>query len=77
MAIVQGIRKPPWNKTCAQWADHFTVTMDSKTNKYTEIQGVFDHYGLPTSLKKATRDRRQGGKLLTTYHVEDSTPVGE
>jgi len=31
MAIVQAMGKPPWVKTCAQLADHFTATLDSKT----------------------------------------------
>ena len=30
MAIVQAMGKPPWVKTCAQWADHFIATLDSK-----------------------------------------------
>ena len=38
---------------------------------------VFDRYDLPTSLKEATRERRQGGKPATAYHVEDNTPIGK
>ena len=38
---------------------------------------MFDRYDLPTSLKEATRERRQGGKPATAYHVEDNTPVGK
>ena len=30
MAIVQAMGKPPWVKTCAQLADHFIATLDSK-----------------------------------------------
>ncbi|KAJ8394728.1 hypothetical protein AAFF_G00043280 [Aldrovandia affinis] len=77
MAVVQGMRKPPWIKTCAQWADHFTATLDSKIKEYSEIHLVFDRYDLPSSLKEATRERRQGGKPPTIYHVEDNTPVGK
>ncbi|KAJ8401582.1 hypothetical protein AAFF_G00378990 [Aldrovandia affinis] len=69
--------KPPWIKTCAQWADHFTATLDSKTKVYSEIHLVFDRYDLPSSLKEATWERCQGGKPPTTYHVEDNTPVGK
>jgi len=32
---------------------------------------------LPSSLKEATRERRQGGKPPTTYHVQASTPLGK
>jgi hypothetical protein len=77
MAVVQAMGKPPWVKTCAQWADHFTGILDSKAKDYDEVHLVFDRYDLPTSLKEATRERRQGGKPATAYHVEDSTPVGK
>jgi len=59
MAVVQGMGKPSWIKTCAQWADHFTAILDS------------------TSLKESTRERRQNGKPLITYHVADKKPVGK
>ena len=42
-----------------------------------EVLLVFDRYDLPTSLKEATRERRQGGKPTTAYHVADNTPVGK
>lgn len=75
IAVVHG--KPPWIRTCAQWADHFTATLDSKTKDYDEIHIVFDRYNLTSSLKESTRERRQGGKPPTTYHVKDNTPVGK
>ena len=34
MAIVQAMGKPPWIKTCAQWADHFIATLDSKSSSF-------------------------------------------
>lgn len=77
MAIVQAMGKPPWIKTCAQWAAHFISILDSKGKQYDEIHLVFDRYDLTSSLKEATRERRQGGKPNTAYHVEDSTPVGK
>lgn len=77
MAVVQEMGKPPWIKTCAQWADHFTAALDSKTKEYSKIHVVFDHYYVPHSLKEATRERRQVDKPPATYHVEDSTPVGK
>ena len=48
MAIVQAMGKPPWVKTCAQLADHFIATLDSKCREYDEIHRVFDRYDLPT-----------------------------
>lgn len=77
MSVVQAMGKPPWVKTCAQWADHFIAMLDSKCSEYDEVHLVFDRYDLPTSLKEATRERRQGGKPATAYHVEDNTPVGK
>ena len=61
MAVVQAMGKPPWVKTCTQWADPFTATLDSKCSDYDEVHLVFDLYNLPTSLKEATRERHQGG----------------
>ena len=77
MAIVQAMGKPPWVKTCAQWADHFIATLDSKCREYDEIHLVFDRYDLPTSLKDATRERRQGRKPATAYLVTDNTQIGK
>jgi len=77
MAVVQAMAKPPWVKTCAQWADHFIAMLDWKCSDYDEVHLVFDRYDLPTSLKEATRERRQGGKPATAYPVEDNTPVGK
>ena len=37
MAIVQAMGKPP----CAQLADHFIATLDSKCREYDEIHLVF------------------------------------
>jgi len=61
MAVDQTMGKPPWVKTCTQWADPFTATLDSKCSDYDEVHLVFDLYNLPTSLKEATRERHQGG----------------
>jgi len=51
--------------------------LDIKFSDYDEVHMVFDRYDLPTSLKKATRERREGGKPATTYYVEDNTSVGK
>ena len=77
MAVVQAMGKPPWVKTCAQWADHFIAMLDSNCSDYDEVHLMFDRYDLPTSLKEATRERRQGGKPATAYHVDNNTPVGK
>ena len=77
MALVQAMGKPSWIKTCSQWADHFIAALDRKTKEHSEIHVIFDRYDIASSLKEATRKRRQGGKPPTTYHVEDNTPIGK
>jgi len=77
MAVVQAMGKSPWVKTCSQWADCFTATLDSKFSDYDEVHLALDRYDLPTSLKEATRNRRQGGKPATAYHVTDNTPISK
>ncbi len=77
MAVVQSMGKPTWVKTCAQWADHFLATLDSKANDYDEVHLVFDRYDVPNSLKQATRERRLAGNLPITYHVSDNTPLAK
>ena len=78
MTIVHAMGKPPWVKTCAHLADHFIATLDSKCREYDELHLVFDRYDdLPTSLKKATRERRQGRKPATAYLVTDNTLIGK
>ncbi|KAL5007723.1 hypothetical protein ScPMuIL_016529 [Solemya velum] len=77
MAMVHAMGKPQTIKTCAQWADHFIATLENKSKEYDEIHLVFDRYDLPTSLKETTRERRQGTRPVTVYHVEDNTPVGK
>ena len=77
MALVQAMGKPSWIKTCSQWADHFIDTLDRKTKEHSETHVVFDCYDIASSLKEATRKRRQGGKTPTSYHVEDNTPIGK
>jgi len=74
MAVVQAMGKPSWIKTCAQWADHFTAIL-GKCSDYDKFHLVFDRYDLRTSLKKSTREIRQGGKPVITYHVANNTPV--
>ena len=75
MAVVHAMGKPTWIKTCANWADHFIATLESKVKEYEEIHLVFDRYDLPISLKVAMRQRRQGDRAATGYRVDDNTPV--
>ena len=58
-------------------ADHFIATLDSKCREYDELHLVFDCYDLPTLLKEATRERRQGRKPATAYLVTDNTQIGK
>ena len=75
MAAVHAMGKPTRIKTCAHWADHFTSEMDRQVKDYDEVHLVFDRYDLSTSLKEATRERRQGCMPVISYHVEDNTPI--
>src|SRR6218665_356527 len=50
---------------------------DSKGKECDTIHLVFDRYNLTSSLKEATWERRQDGKPITDYHMEESTDVGE
>jgi len=77
MAVVQAMGKPPWVKTCAQWAGYFTATLDSKCSDSDEVRLVLDRYDLPTSLKEATGHRRQGDKPATAYRVTDNIPISK
>src|SRR6218665_815519 len=50
---------------------------DSNGKEYDTIHLVFDRYNLTSSLKEATRERRQDGKPITDYYMEESTDVGK
>lgn len=51
--------------------------MDSKCREFDEHQIVFNRYDLPTSLKEATRERRQGGNPATGYLVTDNAQIDQ
>src|SRR6218665_450488 len=67
--------------TDSQQAESSTVAIisirDSKGKEYDTIHLVFDRYNLTSSLKEATRERRQDSKPITDYHVEERTSVGK
>src|SRR6218665_2805628 len=48
---------------------------DRKGKEYDTIHLVSDRYNLTSSLKEATRKRRQDDKPITDYHMEESTYV--
>jgi len=67
--------------TDSQQAESSTVHVagisirDSKGKEYDTIHLVFDRYNLTFSLKEASSERRQDGKPITDYHMEESTYV--
>ena len=67
--------------TDSQQAESSTVAgisiRDSKGKEYDTIHLVFDRYNMTSSLKEATRERRQDGKPITDYHMEESADVGK
>src|SRR6218665_1241787 len=67
--------------TDSQQAESSTVAgisiRDSKGKEYDTIHLVFDRYNMTSSLKEATRERRQNGKPITDYHMEESADVGK
>ena len=42
-----------------------------------DVHLVFNRYDVPTSLKGATRGRRQGGQSVIAYHITDVTNIAE
>src|SRR6218665_615912 len=54
--------------------DGFSIR-DNKGKEYDTIHLVFDRYNLTFSLKEASSERRQDGKPITDYHMDESTYV--
>lgn len=75
MAEVQSLDKPQHITNCKQLADHFHNRLFNKYKDYSEINLVFDRYDITTSLKAATRDRRQGQQDPVHYRISDSTVI--
>lgn len=61
MADLQSIKKPDEIKTCAHLADHFITHVLKKYSDTDEVRVIFDRYDVPSSLKMATRAKRQRG----------------
>ncbi|KAK3742603.1 hypothetical protein QZH41_006382 [Actinostola sp. cb2023] len=77
MAEVQSLDKPEWIKNCSQLAEYFTGRMLDKYNESDEICLIFDRYDVPSSLKMATRVRRQGGQQPIAYHITETTNIAK
>ena len=76
-AQVQSLDKPDYITYCIQLANHFTSRILARYGDADEIHLVFDQYDVPTSLKTATRDRRQGSQPSVVYYITDSTNVSK
>lgn len=77
MAEVQSLEKPEWIKTCLNLADHFTCRIFEKYRDSDEIRLIFDRYDLPSSLKEATRLKRQGKQDQVYYRITSSTYIAK
>ena len=73
MAEIQSLDKPEWIKTCKHLAEHFNNRLFSKYDEKQEIRLIFVRYDVPSSLKSATRTRRQGLEDPVYYCISDST----
>ena len=65
--------KPEMIKTCKHLAEHFNNRLFSKYDEKQEIRLIFVRYDVPSSLKSATRTRRQGLEDPVYYCISDST----
>ncbi|KAK3746101.1 hypothetical protein QZH41_015518, partial [Actinostola sp. cb2023] len=77
MAEVQSLDKPDWIKSCQQLADHFSNRLFSKYDGCQEIRLIFDRYDVPSSLKTATRTRRQVSEDPVYYRITESTHISK
>jgi hypothetical protein len=57
--------------------DHFTLRIFEKYQGSDEIRLIFDRYDLPSSLKEATRPKRQGNATSVYYHITPSTHIAK
>ncbi len=77
MAELQCIDKPEDIKNISQLAEHFNKRITKKFQSSDEVRLIFDRYDLPSSLKTATRVRRQAGKDPVFYRITDSTHIAK
>ncbi|KAL9958706.1 hypothetical protein ACROYT_G035756 [Oculina patagonica] len=69
--------KPDWIKSCSNLADHFSCRIFEKYGDGDEIRLIFDRYDLPSSLKEATRNKRQGNQHTVYYRITPSTHIAK
>ena len=77
MAEVQSLDKPDWIKNCAQLAENVCNCIFQKYSGSDEVCLNFDRYGLPLSLKSATRVRIQGDQDPVYYRISGSTHIAK
>ena len=77
VADLQSIKKPDEIKTFRHLADHFITHVLKKYSDTDEVRIIFDRYDVPSSLKMATRARRQAGQHPVAYHITDTTNKGK
>ena len=77
MAEIQSLDKPEWIKTCKHLAEHFNNRLFSKYDENQEIRLIFDRCDVPSSLKSATRTRRQGLENPVYYRISDSSHIAK
>ena len=77
MVEVQSLDKPEWIKNCSHLADNFTCRIFEKYGYSDEIRLIFDRYDLPSSLKEATRLKRQGNQDKIYYRITSTTHIAK
>ena len=77
MTKVQSLDKPEWIKNCRDLAEHFTNHLLVEYNDLQELLIIFDRYDVPSSLKSATRIKRQVGHAPIYYRITDSTHIAK
>ena len=63
MSEVQSLDKPAWIKTCKSLAEHFIARLFVKYNNTQQNRLIFDRFDVLSSLKFATRSKRQGTRI--------------
>ena len=77
MAEIQSNDKLDCINNCSQLADHFINHVMQKYSDSDEVRFIFDRYDMPSSLKMATRTRRQGGQQPIAYHIADTINIAK
>lgn len=75
MAEVQALTKPKDVRNCSELAQTFTERILQKYCDCDELRLIFDRYDVESSLKLATREKRQEGQPSIAYHISDTTNI--